>query len=182
MGIFAILVAVGVPTMRTWISNVKVRAVADGLQNGVRLAQSEALRRSRQVVFSRTNSTTPQTNTTANAGALSLNWQINTIPSLTGEAGTFVDSGVMATVGSGVVIAGPAEICFNSVGRLVANNNTGVLGATCVLPATTPPVVPYLVSMPGLADHPLQVQVGLGGQVHLCDPSKVLSSANPDGC
>src|ERR1019366_5507961 len=60
VSIFSILVALTVPTMRKWIANTKVRAVADALQNGVRLAQAESLRRSRQVVFALTNSTTPQ--------------------------------------------------------------------------------------------------------------------------
>jgi hypothetical protein len=26
------------------------------------------------------------------------------------------------------------------------------------------------------------VQLSLAGQVHMCDPSKTLSNANPDGC
>jgi type IV fimbrial biogenesis protein FimT len=52
--IFSILMTLGVPAMRAWVSNVKVRSVADALQNGVRLAQTESLRRSRQVVFSLT--------------------------------------------------------------------------------------------------------------------------------
>ncbi len=59
--IFSILVALVTPTLRTWICNTQVRSVADALQNGVRLSQAESLRRSRQVVFALTNSTTPQT-------------------------------------------------------------------------------------------------------------------------
>ena len=182
--VFGILSALAVPSMSTWISNVKVRTVADGLQNGIRLAQAESLRRSRQVVFSLTNSTNPQTSLTATAGGAY--WSVNVIPSMTdGSEATaaFVESGVLtASTGSGVTISGgPAEICFNSVGRLVINTTTGVAGGSCGLPTTTPPKWTYLVQKAG-ADRPLQVQVSLGGQVHMCNPNKVLSATDPDGC
>lgn len=193
MGIFAILVAVGVPGMRTWVSNVKVRAVADTLQNGLRLAQSESLRRSRQVVFSLTSSSTPQNGFTAAVGGG--NWAVNTIPSMTdgSDAGTpsFVDSGVLTTSANVQITPVPsqASICFNSAGRLTPNGTSGVTnitgGATCAYPPTpanhTAPMQLYNITLSG-ADHPLQVQVSLGGQVHLCDPSKTLSATNPDGC
>jgi type IV fimbrial biogenesis protein FimT len=182
--IFGILVAATLPTMRTWIMNAKVRATADALQNGVRLAQAESLRRSRQVVFALTNSSTPQTGTftaTANGNY----WAIMTIPAMTdgSEAPAFVESGVLnATTSANVQITGPAGICFNSMGRLVANNSTGVSGVTCSAPTVgTPPKTIYQIALTG-ADHPLEIEVALGGQVHMCDPSQTLSSTNPYGC
>jgi type IV fimbrial biogenesis protein FimT len=184
MGIFGILVALAVPTMRTWISNVKVRSVCDALQNGLRLAQSESLRRSRQVAFELTNNTAAPFTAVANGSY----WAINTIPSMTdgSETSALVDSGVLAAVGSNVVVTGPAAICFNSAGRLVSNTSTNVTTATggvsCTLPtAGTPPKWTYVVTVTG-ADRPLWVQLSLGGQVHMCDPAKVFSSSNPDGC
>lgn len=184
--IFAILVALGIPAMRAWVSNVKVRAVADALQNGVRLAQAESLRRSRQVVFSLTNSTQPQTSLTASANGSY--WAIDSIPAMTDgtETLTFIQSGVLTSQGSNVQISGPAEICFNSVGRIVANGSTGVSGGTCALPTSTLPngtglAYVYQITLSG-ADHPLNVEVAMGGQLHLCDPSQTLSSTNTYGC
>jgi type IV fimbrial biogenesis protein FimT len=185
MGIFGVLVVLAVPVMSKWICNAKVRAVADALQNGVRLAQSESLRRSRQLVFSLTNNATPQTlgfTAVANGNY----WALYTVPSMTDgtETPLFVDAGVLTT-SSNVTINGQAAICFNSVGRLVTNSSAGVTGVTngptCAQPTTTPPVVQYNVTMTG-ADRPLRVEVTLGGQVHLCDPSQTLSSTNPTGC
>lgn len=182
MGIFSILTALAVPTMRTWICNVKVRAVCDALQNGLRLTQSESLRRSRQVAFELTNNTTAPFTAVANGSY----WAINAIPSMTDgtETFAFVESGVLAAVGSNVTVTGPAAVCFNSAGRLVSNTSTNVTtatgGASCTLPGT-PPVWAYDVTVTG-ADHPLRVQVSLGGQVHMCDPSKTFSNSNPDGC
>jgi len=169
--IFGILVAATLPTMRTWIMNAKVRATADALQNGVRLAQAESLRRSRQVVFALTNSSTPQTGTftaTANGSY----WAIMTIPVMTDgtETATFVEGGVLnATTSANVQVTGPAGICFNS-------------GVTCTAPAVgTPPKTIYQITLTG-ADHPMEIEVALGGQVHMCDPSQTLSSTNPYGC
>jgi type IV fimbrial biogenesis protein FimT len=168
MTIFAILVTLAVPSMGKWTRNVKVRASTDALQNGVRLAQAESLRRSRQVVFYLTGGT---------------NWTIDTIPSMTdgSETNQLVASGVIGSITTGVTITGPTAICFNSVGRLVANSSTGVAGVTCTMPTATPPVWSYQIALAG-ADRPLQLNVALGGQVHMCDPAKTLSSTNPDGC
>ena len=180
--IFSILVALVAPTFRTWISNAKVRSVADALQNGVRLSQAESLRRSRQVVFALTNSTTPQTGTFT-AVSNGVYWAIMTVPAMTdgSENATFVQSGILASTAN-VQVSGPAEICFNSVGRLVANSSTGVAGGTCSAPSTgSPPMSTYVITLVGAA-HPLQVGVALGGQVHMCDPSQTLSAANPYGC
>lgn len=183
MTIFGILVAATVPTMRAWVQNSKVRAVADALQNGVRLARVESLRRSRQVVFALTNNSMPQTGdftATTNGNY----WAIMTVPAMTDgtESGSFVESGVLGTTSANVQVTGPAQICFNSVGRLVANGSTGVGGGSCTAPTTgTPPKSIYSISLTG-SDHPLQIQVALGGQVHMCDPSQTLSRTNPYGC
>jgi type IV fimbrial biogenesis protein FimT len=194
IAVFSILVALGVPSMKTWIYNNRVRAVADSLQNGLRLAQAESLRRSRQVVFSFTNSTAPQTaSLTAAAGGIY--WSINVIPFLSGDtavAADFVQSGVLGGTTTSAsttpvqIVGGPAEICFNSLGRLVLNTNTGVPGGNCsTLPTTPPlsgggPVFTYNISLPG-SDHPLNVEVGLGGQVRMCDPNVLLTTSS-QGC
>jgi type IV fimbrial biogenesis protein FimT len=183
MTIFGILVALAAPTMKTWIANAKVRAVADTLQNGIRLAQSESLRRSRQVVFALTTSPNPQSDFTAGmltAAANGNNWAIVTIPAIAGEASAFVTSGVLTPAGTAVTITGPAEVCFNSVGRLITNAATGVAGGSCVPPGGTPPMYPYTVMSTG--GQTMRVQLALGGQVHLCDPTQTLSASNPYGC
>jgi len=180
MAIFAILVALTVPSMRTWIANAKVRSVADGLQNGIRLAQAESLRRSRQVVFSLTNNPNPGGSAGFTASGTGYYWAIKTIPAMvdSSETAEFISSGVLSAASGTVTVQGPAEICFNSVGRLVANASTGVTGGSCGTPANT---THYSITVTG-ADHPLQVNVALGGQVHLCDPSQTLSASNPYGC
>jgi type IV fimbrial biogenesis protein FimT len=189
LSVFAIMVALGVPTMRTWIVNSKVRGVTDALQTGLRLAQTESLRRSRQVVFSLTNTTTPAT-WPVGAVANGLSWAIYTVPSMTdgSETPQFIQSGVLSNVSAFVNINsnGAAAICFNSVGRVINNASAGVTnitgGATCVQPTGgAPPFQQFNISSPG-GDRPLEVKLGLGGQVHMCDPNVAISATHPEGC
>ncbi|MGJ7581711.1 pilus assembly FimT family protein [Variovorax sp. RHLX14] len=173
--IMSILMALAFPSMAAWMRNSKVRTVADALQNGLRTAQTDAMRRSRQVVFSLTDSANPKTSLSAAANGS--NWSINTVKLLsTDSAAEFVESGVLTAVGSGVQIAGPAAICFNSLGRLTANTATGVTGGNCASASAAT----YAVTLDG-ADRPLRVTVTVGGQVRMCDPNKSIAT-RPDGC
>lgn len=175
--LLALLMALSFPSMSAWIRNNKIRTVSDSLQNGLRLAQTEALRRSRQVVFSLTDSTAPETSLTAAANGS--NWSINAVKLLSADGpAAFIEKGVLTSVGSGVQITGPAAICFNSIGRLVANSATGVTGGNC---ATVSATQVYDITLPD-ADRPLRVLVALGGQVRMCDPARTLSASQPDGC
>ena len=187
MTIFAILVALGVPAMTTWIRNNKVRTVTDSLQTGLRLAQAESLRRSRQVVFSLTNSTTPNF-IPLPAVVNGTSWAIWTLPSIAGETPTFIQSGLLSNASANVAVNsnGVSTVCFNSMGRLVNNASANVIAITggdaCVQPtAGAPPVLTFNIALAG-ADRPLQVNLGLGGQVHMCDPNVAISDAHPEGC
>lgn len=180
--LMSLLMALTMPSMSAWIRNGKVRAVGESFQTGLRFAQAESLRRNRQVVFSLTNSSAPQSGSNVAAVANGLNWSINSLPSMSvGETSSFVQSGVLADVSAGVQLTGPASICFNSIGRLVgstASSLTAVTGgATCA--ATSD--VAYNITLIG-ADRRLRVTVALGGQVRMCDPDKTLSASVPDGC
>jgi len=176
--ILAILMALAMPSMSTWVKNSQVRAAGDALQNGLRLAQAESLRRSRQVVFSLTDSPSPAVSLTAKEDGKY--WSINTIQ-LTGETTdvpAFVESGVLGVPGNDVSIAGPAAICFSSLGRLASNSSTGVSGAECSVDVDG---ATYNLTLAG-ADRNLRVRVAVGGQVRMCDPNKTLSASVPDGC
>ena len=182
IAIFALLVALTVPVMRTWVANTKVRAVADALQNGLRMAQTESLRRSRQVVFALTN-TSSAPFTAVNNGSTGTYWVVQTIAAVAGETPAVVATGVLTSTGSTINITGPAAICFNSVGRLVANATTGVTNASCTAPTTLVNGVPMFVyNLAGGGGAQMNVQLGLGGHLHLCDPTQTLSSTNPYGC
>ena len=186
--ILAVLAALAMPSMSAFVRNSKIRAVSDSLQNGLRTAQSEASRRSRQVVFSLTTAKPTATGYTASANGTS--WAISTVTAMSaGETSEFVEAGLLTEIGTGVTITGPASICFNALGRLTRNTAPGVPGPSCELPTAPATGGPSLQSYDiGVAnpvsgvDRPLRVLVALGGQVRLCDPSRTLSASVPEGC
>lgn len=171
--LLAILLAAAIPSFGNWIANSRVRSVAEELQNGLRSAQTEAVRRNRQVVFGLTNETPALGATPAADGA---NWFVRALPVVAGEPTTdFYLGGGNFGQRAGVAVTGPALVCFNSVGRQVANAATG-LGANC---APADPII-YNVSRTG-SDRAMRVQVFLGGRIRLCDPAKSIAT-QPDGC
>ncbi len=166
--LLGILIALGLPSFTAWIRNSQVRTVAEALQNGVRLAQNEAVRRNQQVVLSLTNAQ-PALNSAPTANGK--NWSIQTVEQF-GKAAEYVQGGALADVASGVAITGPVSICFNSNGRLVPNPAPSVLGAVCDGGAAT-----FVVSHTS-SDRPLRVIVAIAGQLRMCDPNRLA----PDGC
>lgn len=179
LAVFGILFLLAVPSMSLWIRNSQVRTVTEGLQNGLRLAQNEAARRNRQVVFSLTNATPALNAVAAETGR---SWSLQALPLMAGgEDAQFIQGGALGDVASGVTVTGPAAICFNPLGRLIAapSSRTGV-AADCLVDAANP-TRSFDVSLPG-SDRPLRVTVSIGGQVRMCDPARTQSSTQPDGC
>lgn len=177
IALLALLLGLAMPSFSTWVRNAQVRTVSDALQNGLRLAQAEAVRRHRQVVFYRTNADTCTAATAADdAGAF---WVVRTVPLVVGDAVEAVQCGQLADVAAGVAIAGATALCFNSGGRQVANADPAIGGAACALDASGTSAFDITSTN---ADRPLRVLVTLGGSVRLCDPAKTLSAATPDGC
>ena len=181
MTLVGILLAVALPSFMAWIRNAQVRAVADSLQNGVRRAQTEAVRLNQGVVFSLTNAN-PGLN--SNAAVNGRNWAIQSIAQFAdvNHQASFLTGGSLADVSSSVTINGAAAMCFNSNGRLSAPAATGVPGAVCV---ATPQR--FDIEQPGRTlasgDRRLRVLVAIGGQVRMCDPDRpTLSATTPDGC
>ncbi|MFT3666577.1 Tfp pilus assembly protein FimT/FimU [Piscinibacter sp.] len=169
--VLAILFFLALPDFRTWIQNTRIRSVAEALQNGVRQAQAEAVRRNRTVVFFLTNA---EPSETAAAVADGVNWAARTVPVLPNEPVDFVRGGAFSDVAPGVTITGPAAICFNAVGQQVT-----IAAQGCAAASTD-----YDVNGPvGMTDlRRLRINVSLGGRARMCDRDKILSDTHPDGC
>jgi type IV fimbrial biogenesis protein FimT len=177
IALLALLLGLAMPSFTTWVRNAQVRTVSDALQNGLRLAQAEAVRRQRQVVFFRTNESTCNNATAAaDDGAF---WAVRSVPLVAGDAVETVQCGQLGDVASGAAIAGATALCFNAGGRQVANADPGIGGPACALDASGTSSFDVTSSH---ADRPLRVLVTLGGSVRLCDPAKTLSASTPDGC
>ena len=177
IALLAILIGLAVPAFGEWIRNTRVRTASDALQNGLRTAQSEALRRNRQVVFFLTNA---QPAAGINAAANGRNWSLQTVARFDDTEAEFIQGGALADMASGVTITGPTALCFNSNGRLVTNasdsgpTGTGVTNATCDAADAN-------FNLDLTDARALSVRVTLGGQVRMCDPTRSIATS-PDGC
>ena len=176
----AVLFTIAIPAFQLWIQNSAIRSTADSLQNGLRSAAAEAVRRSSQVTFVMTASPGVFNGVPSTTGGY---WYIQAVPVLTSQT---ADSTYLVQVSpqsfssNGTTItATAAAICFNSLGRQVSNSGTGGtwpnLPAACTAADTT-------YDIKGLTGtRPLRVIASLGGKVRMCDPSKAFAT-NPDGC
>lgn len=171
--LLALLLGLAAPSFANWARAAQVRTASDALQSGLRMAQAEAVRRNRQVVFFRTESQACDASSTASASGN--HWAIRTVPLLVGEASEVLQCGVLREQTAAVVLAGPQALCFNSAGRQVANPDPGVGGASCALDASG--ISTYQLTATG-SDRTLRVRVSLGGQVRMC----LVGGAGAEAC
>jgi type IV fimbrial biogenesis protein FimT len=176
-----IMLMLAIPGIGNWISNSRVRTVAEEIQNALRLAQAEAVNRNRQVAFVRTTAAPARNATPSATGS---NWYIQVLPLTANEASStaFQDDayfqGGTFSAQSGAAVGGVAVVCFNSVGRVVNNTATG-LGANCVAPTTATDPTDIDVSL-AASDRAMRVELFLGGRVRMCDVNA--SSGQPNAC
>jgi len=184
VAMLALLMSLAGPSFSNWIRNAQVRTVAEALQNGIRLAQSEAMARNRQTVLYLSNDAPGLGAAPAAGGA---HWVVRWIP-LPGDTVTatapanepFIQGGAVVDAAAGVNISGPTALCFNPMGRRVGNAATGVTGLQCTVDAANPMATFNLSGATGT--RALRVTISLGGQVRLCDPARSLGADQPDGC
>ncbi|WKZ85996.1 GspH/FimT family pseudopilin [Ralstonia pickettii] len=184
ISVFAFLMLLAAPSFTSWIQDAQVRTAAESLQNGLRVAQAEAARRHRQVAMVLTNGV-PNPGVTAQANGK--NWFVTVIPNTTaGESyptppapsPLMVQSGTLGAVAPNAQINGQAAVCFNSLGRLTTLNDGTY---SCTIPATGTVIYAVTNSRSATA-RALNVTVGLGGSIRVCDPKKSLSQNSPDAC
>lgn len=157
VAIIGILAAVAAPSYQAWIQNTKVRTAAESIQNGIQRARSEALMRNTPVRFS--------------LGANSA-WTVQCITAAScadfpgGLLETRVSNeGGTATAALNVLPGGATNVTFTNLGikSTTAANQLNQVN----------------VSIAG-ADRNLQINIGGGGNVRVCDPSA--TSTDPRRC
>ena len=162
VAIIGITAAVAAPSYRTWIQNTKVRTAAESILNGIQKARSEALMRNAPVRFT--------------LGANSA-WTVGCVTAVADLNGDGIadcpatietrsnNEGDTATAVIAPTPSGANNVTFNNLGTkstVVTNQLTQVA-----------------VSFAG-ADRNLNITLGAGGTVRLCDPSA--SSTDPRKC
>lgn len=182
----SLLAALAVPTFTMWFRDSRIRTTAEALQNDLRLAQQKAISEGRQVTLVLTNANPAGGVAAAPVapGTAASYWFVEQVPNqfnplpvyVSGSTGTVTGTQITATNTS--TGAGIAAVCFNSSGRQVANNNTNAnmpVPTACSVGDTQ-----FTITYPN-ADRPLQVRLGMGGSVRMCDPAFTVAQ-QPFGC
>lgn len=163
----AILLSIAVPSMTQMIRNNSVGAAAEVIQNALRQAEGEAIRRNGEVDFILTDNAP----SVATVGSLvakidGKNWAIRMVDST--APNRYVNGIATSQMSDEVAYQGPAGVRFNGSGRVLDLSSTPVGSKQIFRVSRTNAAVAYCVF------------VTPGGAVKLCDPSK--ASGDPRAC
>ncbi len=160
LAIVAIVLAMGMPSYSVWILNAKLRAAAEAIQSGLQLARSEAVSRNAPVSL------------TMGAGS---SWVVGCVTAAA-TCPASIQSRATGDGSSTAVTVAPAStvITFDNLGRMSSPVPAG--GATF----TTINVGLDTTVLPASKARNLNITIGIGGNVRLCDPHA--SSTDPRAC
>lgn len=155
LGISAILVAIAVPTMRSFIENSRIRAASESLQNGLALARNEAVRRNERIEFV----------------AQDTGWVVRVPGSVTPLQQA---SGREGRTGLTLSMTpdDADRITFDSFGRSIANADGSASLTQVDIESTNPPSSGNY--------KPLRIQIQATGAARLCNPA--VATGNPAVC
>lgn len=188
LSILGILIMMALPNLVTWIQNTQIRTAAEGMQAGLTLARSEALRRNTTVRF--------QLVDTLSSGCgysvMGTNWVVS-LADATGACDVDASdtvapqiiqkrSGNEGSSSAQVIATGGQSVQFNGLGRVMLTSGGMALPA---------PINRIDISNPGggacktsTGNEPmrcLRITVSTGGQIRMCDPA-VTDNTDPRFC
>ena len=158
--IMSILMTMTLPSFTAWIQKSQIRTAAETIQSGLMLARGEALRRNSQVSFTMAGPDSSWTVAVVNPA--------ETIQTRSGSDGT---QNAQVTVGG---VAAPVSVIFDGLGR--ATN----LAAQLTIEVTNP--VGGLCGTDLTDMRCLNVTVGVGGTVRMCDPDPSILAGDTRKC
>ena len=175
VSLIGILIALGAPSMATYLQNSKVASAASTLYSGIQLARAEAIRLNVPVQLVMTNDALPATDaaaTGASPNAAGIHWFVRAasgadftlVESKSGtEGGGSATAAAVQVVGTGTSGATPFDgtIAFNGfgaagAGTAIAIDISNPAGGTCA------PAGPIRCR---------RIAVAAGGQITSCDPA-----------
>lgn len=161
--IAVVLLVLAAPSYGVWVADSRIRAGADSLAGGLRLAQAEAVKRNEDVEFI----LDPTTNTGG--------WTLNVVatPATPMQAGTFSDGATLTQFTAAP--AGNTTITFTGLGTIRANNADG----------STPFEQVTIAPSTGISGaRNLRVLVGAGRTgIKICDPQwTAINADDPKAC
>lgn len=167
MSVLAVMSAIALPSFQQFMAENRAQGKAVELAAALKTAQTEALRRNREVVFTLTSSVDPSSTLAGNTAGKS--WASVTLPlANSSDASTpkVVNVGGFTENAADVALkASSAGICFLPDGTIKANTATGVTTGNCTVDASTGANVRVYASK---GDKVWQVIVSPMGRVSTC--------------
>lgn len=169
IAIFSITLTFGVSSYRSWVLNSQIRNAAESISNGIMLARAEAVKCNANVAFT-LGTGSSWTVTHANAcGSLAAGSTVQSRSSSEGSKNVTVST-LPAAVSSSLPTR---TITFSNLGIAVPNADTSATPTRFVLGIAAG-------ASSGVTLRPLWVQIGVGGESRLCDPSISTTQTPPD--
>ncbi len=176
MAILGMLLALGIPSMRDYLANAKVRTMASNLSASLQFARTEAIRLNGGVDLVLTSdapsTATVASPTTSTAGP---HWMVR---ELQGTSTYALLEGRIATEGSQQA-GGASPVVLSGSRATLSFSGLGGTGVTATYQFTHPGAGTCVAD--GGAIRCLNVQVSSSGQVRICDPA-VSATSDPRHC
>lgn len=158
LAIAALLLAIGIPSYKTWIQNLQIRTAAEAAHDGLQIARSEAVRRNTSIAFT--------------LGATTA-WTVNIVsPSSEIQSRSAREGSANVTIA--VTPVNATTVTFNGFGRVIANSD----GSASITQLDYD--VPTSI-LPAAESRNLRVTIGSGGTMRLCDPN-ISDATDPRRC
>lgn len=189
MVIMAILLALGLPSYKTYIENSKVRTAAQAFLSGLQAARSEAVNRNTSVQFLLTDDNPIDDNVaTAVASATGRNWMIRTSDMATFIEGKYGAEGTGTATTSGALSVQVCPLQSDGTCGTTSSVTFNGLGATTLASTVTfefsNPAAGSCVAGGGKI-RCLDVTISAGGLARLCDPAvstAAITAGDTRGC
>lgn len=164
VAIIGITAAFAMPSYRTWIENTRIRGTAESIQNGLQKAKTEALRHNARVRFTLNNDAS---------------WAVACVTPVGDLDGDGFDDCPANIESAPAEPSGDIAINTNSGNMTVTFTSFGTRDATLAANEFAQITID-MTSMSAADSRDLAVNVGVGGNVKLCDPN--VASPDPRAC
>jgi len=162
--VVSVLLALGIPSFKSWMINSQIRNASEAVLNGIQLARANAIQQNRLIVFDLSNGATP------------VNWRVYLegnkvsgpdIQTWSADEGA-KNTVLTAAAGSGTVVT------FNGLGQRVANNDGSAMLTQIGVTSSASSAAEI---------RSLNVVIGASGSIKMCDPDPVLvAHSDPRAC
>jgi type IV fimbrial biogenesis protein FimT len=181
VAILGIALALALPSFSIWIQNTRIRATAEAISSGLRLAKSEAVGRNRGVRFQLTDTLT-------NSCALSTsgrNWVIDLVDASGDSVANGCHSAPSDTTAPSILhkrsaAEGSANVSVSSTADSSVFNGMGRAATAMTIQIRDTNADTNCLATAGGKFTCLRVLLSVSGQVRMCNPA--LSSPNPQAC